>query len=126
MAAFIKKLHAAWPDFDIHFTEIGHWLPVPMTGELERSIPKIYDNEDLQKLMDQVAKEENASRKINAERQRMIKKEQLKQVKRQQNSGAEPRKPMSAAAAEHVKESQSRPHPFQGASVSSSALNDEQ
>lgn len=114
---FIARLHAAWPDFDIYKTSMGHWLTCPLPDNIDRLVPKKYDNSDLQKLMEQHRRKEEAIRKANVQRMKEVKKIQkqqvLAQLKQAKEKNVEPRKLLTEEERKTLEDLTCQPNPFQ-------------
>jgi hypothetical protein len=126
--AFSARLHADWPDFDVHISEAGKWLPVPLPSNVDRLVPKRYDDERLQKIMDNHAKNEWSIKKANDDRMRKLKRDQRDKVRiqQQQNPGGEPRKPLDLEADRALEERYSKPHPLDGVSFASKKVEEDE
>jgi len=127
---FVARLHAAWPDFDIYKTSTGRWVSCPLPDDLDRLVPKKYDNADLEKLMEQHRRKEEAIRRANVQRMKEVKKLQKRQVlaqaRRAKESNVEPRKILTDEELKQLEDFTTQPNPFENYRLNESEQPQEQ
>lgn len=80
--AYIKKLYAANPDFDIHKVRLGHWLVIPPPVSQQMAVPMKYNQEKLDEIMAGYYKRQESQRRQIEDRVKKAKEAAKREVKK--------------------------------------------